>query len=378
MPIVEQRVINPEFGPDGKENEHGISHIASEHCTRFVVFAREGSGANHFMKVLDSFPDVSALQGDPFGAGRHEIVDAMHGAVYERGINERRTIRHWMEDAYTWAAERKAFTPHTVRCAVGFKLADYQMGSMDTARMLAEHPKVKKIVLERRDLKVDYQDHLAAVAEAARTSSPLNDTLKLMHSSYTNLPKRRLNPWQKGPRGVQGRQRRSLQSVPVARDRAVRAPASGGFQSGQSVHVPAASFAEPWHDVVGPHEYAVLNRKEVVPRCRISNCTSAEFYDLHRSWFDTVRDRLITSGSTWMEMNVEETYLPCTWSKLLERILLYLGVDGRHLEQGKDCEVFPQPACAVEPQPQSETCDRAYLGRFRGHDVPTWARGWYK
>ena len=46
------------------------ARMATEHCTRFVVLAREGSGGDHFMKVLDSLRDVSALQTDPFGEGR--------------------------------------------------------------------------------------------------------------------------------------------------------------------------------------------------------------------------------------------------------------------------------------------------------------------
>jgi hypothetical protein len=81
---------------------------------------------------------------------------------------------------------------------------------------------------------------------------------------------------------------------------------------------------------------------------QVGSCSKLEYYDLHRQWYDTVRERLITSGATWMEVNTEETWEPCAWVKILERVMAFLQVDPRALEGAKDCDVFKwKPDCQV-------------------------------
>jgi hypothetical protein len=81
---------------------------------------------------------------------------------------------------------------------------------------------------------------------------------------------------------------------------------------------------------------------------QIGSCTKSEYYDLHRQWYDTVRERLITSGATWMEVNTEETWQPCSWAKVLERVMVFLQLDPRTLTYAKDCDVFKwKPDCQV-------------------------------
>jgi hypothetical protein len=71
------------------------------------------------------------------------VVDGLKVA---EGSMQAKTIRHWAEDAFTWAAGKKGFTDLApIQCAVGFKLVDWEMGGYDTARMLAEHPKIRKV-----------------------------------------------------------------------------------------------------------------------------------------------------------------------------------------------------------------------------------------
>lgn len=69
------------------------------------------------------------------------------GLKVPEGSIETKTIRHWAEDAFTWAAGKKEFTDlNPIQCAVGFKLVDWEMGGYDTARMIAEHPKIHKVL----------------------------------------------------------------------------------------------------------------------------------------------------------------------------------------------------------------------------------------
>ena len=85
----------------------------------------------------------------------------------------------------------------------------------------------------------------------------------------------------------------------------------------------------------------------------------------------------LCAGSTWLEINTEETFQPCTWGKILERIQLYLGVPAK-VQAATDCQVFKddEPDCHPKPVPHYEHCEGAYLGRMRGHDIPHWAQNW--
>jgi hypothetical protein len=95
------------------------------------------------MKVLDSLPEVS-VAFDPFGSGQDEVMK--HFKIEEPTMYTK-NIHDWADDVFTYAAAKKEYDNLTpAQCAIGFKLIDYQMGGMHTARMLAESPHIYKVI----------------------------------------------------------------------------------------------------------------------------------------------------------------------------------------------------------------------------------------
>mmetsp|Transcript_32505 Transcript_32505/g.45080 ORF Transcript_32505/g.45080 Transcript_32505/m.45080 type:complete len:379 (+) Transcript_32505:74-1210(+) len=354
IPVVEvhpvlkaRKVIN--YGitqADGSVEKHGVYHAASLRCHRFVLFAHSGHGGNHLAKVLDHHPEISMLY-NPFGDGLEAVQKGMQ---FDSEAMKTKTIRLWMEDVFTFAAKKKLFDDvNPPRCAVGIKITDSERGGMDTARMLAEHPSVIKIILERRNVTAEYEEHMKTVTEEEEDKA--DHSRKGLLQRKVAREEEALNALPKYPHG------------PIAR------PKNIGRRLLQTLN-PSDFSRLSW-------DYVNLHEKKVPHKCRVLNCTNIEYYSYHREFFDTVKERLITSGATWMEINTEETMDTCTFPKVLERIFLHLGVTPE-TKNINDCSMYLEVKhkCPMVEQPHSDTCGRGNLGRIVGHDVPRWAVGW--
>eukprot|EP00239_Pterosperma_sp_CCMP1384_P006571 CAMPEP_0197843484 /NCGR_PEP_ID=MMETSP1438-20131217/381_1 /TAXON_ID=1461541 /ORGANISM="Pterosperma sp., Strain CCMP1384" /LENGTH=478 /DNA_ID=CAMNT_0043453667 /DNA_START=433 /DNA_END=1869 /DNA_ORIENTATION=- len=128
---------------------------ARKRCAKFVVLTRETSGGDHFMVTIDQHPDVSALYHEPFGRGKEDLQVSLkltHEQMEDYHLDD------WADLAWEFAAARKGFnSTWPIRCAIGFKVLDYQMGGIDTGVMLAEDPEIYKIVLERQHVAEEWE-----------------------------------------------------------------------------------------------------------------------------------------------------------------------------------------------------------------------------
>ncbi|KAK3241673.1 hypothetical protein CYMTET_48584 [Cymbomonas tetramitiformis] len=138
---------------------------ASLRCEKFVVFTREGGGAEHYISALNTHPHVSVVD-EVFGTRREEVLDGLF--LHDNALATK-TLDEWADDVWHWAAARKGYTTtHPVKCALGVKMIDYEMGGMETVRMFAEDQTIRKIVMQRYNVTEEWSEVLAARSHKIR------------------------------------------------------------------------------------------------------------------------------------------------------------------------------------------------------------------
>ncbi|KAK3240334.1 hypothetical protein CYMTET_49824 [Cymbomonas tetramitiformis] len=367
------------------------STYAVDRCTKFVIFTREGAGSDQLIDALNLHPDISVV-GEAFGVERSYVMKGL--GIQEAELNDM-TLDLWANEVWRYAAAMKGFgAVLPIRCAIGFKLVDYNMGGMETTRMFAEDLRIQKIVYEQTNVTHEWEIVQQSIAAhelqvySAYEQGVTALTAQLAHDSkdpnaLANLTLEQQESAQTQMMAMQAAkdlkvQLRGLKSAPGAPASARALPADE-VQRGGDRRLLRASRPR---DVLNLkfRQWPKLLEKQRVPKCRVQACDLSEFLFLHRNWYQYVKEKMVAAGSTWLEVEGRDLNMaaPCQYHQTIGRATLYLQQD---VSSSKD-ECLLMDAVTETCTIWASNCSVSIVegqnagARIVGHDVPRWAHNW--